>query len=185
MKQRWFSVQDFCVGLASANFRLAVPNFDWALLERMWTLPERKIARSSPLAIFCAAQNFRSGRRDHQRWPSVYGGALAVPNFCSTVVNGYERWWIFFTAPGTLQQRSGGVTGTLIFFYKKPDVNVVLVLQSTTPWYRFLWLYHAFCPHVAGGRGNPNKCPRFTNHDEACRVVDVANLGHEDHTYKS
>ena len=35
------------------------------------------------------------------------------------------------------------------------------------------------------GRGNPNKCPRFTNHDEACRVVDVANLGHEDHTCKS
>ena len=86
VKQRWLSVQDFCVGIASANFRLAVPNFDWALLERMWTLPERKIARSSPLAIFCAAQNFRSGRRDHQRWPSVYSGALVVPNFCSTVV---------------------------------------------------------------------------------------------------
>ena len=26
------------------------------------------------------------------------------------------------------------------------------------------------------GRGNPNKCPRFTNHNEACRVVDAANL---------
>ena len=42
-------------------------------------------------------------------------------------------------------------TSLILFFYKKPDFNEVLVLQSTTPWYSFLWLYHAICPHVAGG----------------------------------
>ena len=42
-------------------------------------------AISTPLTIFCAAQNFRSGRRDHQRWPSVYGVALAVANLCIAV----------------------------------------------------------------------------------------------------
>ena len=91
-KQRWSSVQDFCVGLADPSVHelasIAVPNFDWALLERWWTLPERKIARSSPLAIFCAAQNFRSGRRDHQRWPSVYGVALTGGQL---LLNGGER----------------------------------------------------------------------------------------------
>ena len=40
---------------------------------------------------------------------------------------------------------------TSLIFYKKPDFNVVWVLQSTTPLYSFLWLYHAICPHVAGG----------------------------------
>ena len=54
---------------------------------------ERKIDRSSPLAIFCAAQNFQSGRSDHQRWPSIYSVALTVANFCLTVVNGRERSW--------------------------------------------------------------------------------------------
>ena len=48
-------------------------------------------ALPSPLAIFCAAQNFRSGRRDHQRWPRVYGVALAVANVCKAVVNSIER----------------------------------------------------------------------------------------------
>ena len=41
--------------------------------------------------IFCAAKNFRSGRRDCQRWPSIYGVALAVANVCKAVVNGIER----------------------------------------------------------------------------------------------
>ena len=40
---------------------------------------------------------------------------------------------------------------TSLIFYKKPDFNLVLVLKSTTPWYSFLWLYHAICPHVVGG----------------------------------
>ena len=40
---------------------------------------------------------------------------------------------------------------TSLIFYKKPDFNVVLVRQSTTTWYSFLWLYHAICPHVARG----------------------------------
>jgi hypothetical protein len=88
----------------STNFRLAVSNFDWALLERRWTtLPERKIARSLPLAIFCAAQNFRSGRRDHERWPSVYG----------VVFTGAYFWWkvtsgdgIFSPLQQTFQQSS-------------------------------------------------------------------------------
>ena len=40
---------------------------------------------------------------------------------------------------------------TSLIFYKKPYFNVVWVLQSTTPRYSFLWLYHVICPHVAGG----------------------------------
>ena len=49
-----------------------------------------KIAPFSSLAIFCAAQNFRSGRRDHRRWPSVSGVSLTVANVCWTVTSGDE-----------------------------------------------------------------------------------------------
>ena len=33
-------------------------------------------------------------------------------------------------------------------------------------------IYHDFVQ----GQGNPPECQRFAVHDEACRVVDVANL---------
>ena len=33
---------------------------------------------------------------------------------------------------------------------------------------------------LRGNQGIPSECPRFAKHDWACRVVDVANLGHED-----
>ena len=33
-------------------------------------------------------------------------------------------------------------------------------------------IYHDFVQ----GQGNPRECQRFAVHDEACRVVDVANL---------
>ena len=59
--------------------------------------------------IFCAAKNFRSRRRDYQRWLSVYGVALTVANVCKAVVNGIERRLILFTAPATLQHRSTGL----------------------------------------------------------------------------
>ena len=36
-------------------------------------------------------------------------------------------------------------------------------------------IYHDFVQ----GQGNPPECQRFAVHDEACRVVDVANLWHE------
>ena len=35
-------------------------------------------------------------------------------------------------------------------------------------------------PHWGRDKGIPSECPRFAIHDEACRVVDVANLGQED-----
>ena len=40
---------------------------------------------------------------------------------------------------------------------------------------RTIRIYHAFVQ----GQGNPPECQRFAVHDEACRVVDVANLWHE------
>ena len=36
-------------------------------------------------------------------------------------------------------------------------------------------IYHDFVQ----GQGNPSECQRFAVHDEACRVVDVANLWYE------
>ncbi|KAI8481634.1 hypothetical protein Bbelb_406350 [Branchiostoma belcheri] len=90
---------------ASTNLRLAMPNFDWALVERGCTLPGRKIAPSSPLAIFCAAQNFRSGRRAPPETSAVAGRTRRCFNggqLLLTVVN------------GTLQQSSASVTGALV-----------------------------------------------------------------------
>ena len=40
---------------------------------------------------------------------------------------------------------------------------------------RTIRIYHDFVQ----GQGNPPECRRFAVHDEACRVVDVANLWHE------
>ena len=37
---------------------------------------------------------------------------------------------------------------------------------------RTIRIYHDFVQ----GQGNPPECQRFAVHDEACRVVDVANL---------
>ena len=42
-----------------------------------------------------------------------------------------------------------------------------LTLQGGT-----IRIYHDFVQ----GQGNPPECQRFVVHDEACRVVDVANL---------
>jgi len=62
---------------------------------RRWTLPERIIDPLSPLAVFCAAQNVWSVRRDHKRWPSVYGVSLTVANVCVAVTSGDELFLPF------------------------------------------------------------------------------------------
>ena len=51
------------------------------------------------------------------------------------------------------------------------SIIVLLYLQ----WVRIIRIYHDFVQ----GQGNPPECQRFVVHDEACRVVDVANLWHE------
>ena len=86
--------QKFCVGLADPSIHeLASSGAKrWAgVVGAVVNVARAENALSSPLAIFCAAQNFRSGRRDHRRWPSVYGIYLAVANLCIAVVNGNER----------------------------------------------------------------------------------------------
>ena len=57
-------------------------------------------------------------------------------------------------------------------------ILIILLLQASTVFIDmilFIRIYHGFVQ----GQGNPPECQRFAVHDEACRVVDVANLWHE------
>jgi len=105
-KQRWFSVQDFCVGLADPSVHklassgaklwlsvvIAAVNFAGA--ENWPFLTARNILCSSKLS----ERSWRSWR-----WPSGYGVSLTVANACWTVTSGDEP---FSPTPGTLQHRS-------------------------------------------------------------------------------
>ena len=86
--------QKFCVGLADRSvheFASSGAKLWPGVVGAVVNVARAENALSSSLAIFCAAQIFRSGSRDYQRWPSVYGVVLAVANSCKAVVNGNER----------------------------------------------------------------------------------------------
>jgi len=92
-KQRWSSVQNFCVGLADPSVHDLAPGGAKPRLGVVRAVVNFTGAEKllfSSLAIFCAAQNFRSGRWDHRRWPSVYGVSLTVASVCWTVTSGDE-----------------------------------------------------------------------------------------------
>jgi len=102
VKQCWSSVKDFCVGLADPSVHELVSR-----CAKLWLCVVGAVVNfagaenypSSPHAILCAAQYFRSGG-GHRRCPSVYVVSLTEANVCWTVTSGGE----FFTALGTLHQ---------------------------------------------------------------------------------
>jgi hypothetical protein len=121
-KQRWSSAQEFCVGLsepcvgelyelASSGAKLCV-GVGGADLK--YARPYNFLFPHH-MSIFCEAQNFQSGRRAPRETSAVAERIRRCFNGDQLLLNGDERlpavMIFFFTAPGTLQQSSGGVTG--------------------------------------------------------------------------
>jgi len=106
------SDQDFCVGLADQSVHELTSSGSILLLSVVIATVNFVAAENWPFLTarnMLCCQNFRSGRRDHKRWPSVYGISLTVANVCWTVTSGDE----LFSPPWTLQHRSFGGTKAL------------------------------------------------------------------------
>jgi len=101
-KQRWSSVQNFCVGLADPSVHELASSG-----AKLWL--SLVIAAVNARNIMCSSKLL-------ERLAGPYAVTERIWRFLNSgkrLLNGHEWWWTFFTAPGTLQPRSFGGTGGL------------------------------------------------------------------------
>ena len=150
-KQRRPRVQDFWFGLADKSVHeLASSGAKlWLSVVRpVVNFAGQKHSSSSPgeLAIFCAAQNVRSGRRDHKRWSSVYGVSLTVANVCWMVTSGDDSFHRSRNAPVKFVRWDRGFSSCAVF-YIKATKNCILQFLSCY----MLYIGYSAILHNTGG----------------------------------
>ena len=128
-----------------------------------------------------------------------WGNPIRGSKMCKYRTRGWDSWvrpsmwWLFFSFM-SMNVQNMSKTHTRRDFSRLFGVNVL----GMHMWiHSGMGLYHAagwdnispdvkicgiinLTPYWGTDKGIPSECPRFAFHDEACRVVDVANLRHDD-----